>query len=189
MSLTFTGLAILGLCGLWVGGVHEHQTRSAPMAPTVSHMFEVFDLPTRAAATRADEEARGHSSHCVGTEHVFLECLAANAIVQSSKPFEVFDVTVAVVRSRVEDSIGPASLPQSGHLSFSRRATLVLERTRTWSALAAPTAQRSVSSPYSQHGFQSCRPRQKTRGLDPREQCQRAVTGHGSFSAKEKDEI
>jgi ATP-dependent Clp protease ATP-binding subunit ClpC len=47
-----------------------------------------------------------------------------------AETLEAFNVTFDAIRARVEDSIGPASDPQSGHLPFSPRAKLALERTR-----------------------------------------------------------
>ncbi|WP_261879587.1 Clp protease N-terminal domain-containing protein [Mycobacterium marinum] len=97
-------------------------------------MFEVFDLAARAAVIRAHEEARCHGSHYIGTEHLLLGVLGSDQDRAVGQALEAVDVTLDAIRSRVEDSIGPACAPQPGHLPFRcRRARFALERTRVLS--------------------------------------------------------
>jgi ATP-dependent Clp protease ATP-binding subunit ClpC len=103
------------------------------MARSVLQVFEVFDLAARAAVIRAHEEARCHGSEYIGTEHLLLGVLGSDQDSAVGQALEAVDVTLDAIRSRVEDSIGPACDPQPGHLPFSRRARFALERTRVLS--------------------------------------------------------
>lgn len=90
-------------------------------------MFETFDMAARAVVTQAHQEARNHGSDHIGTEHLLLGTLRDSAVGDTLRSFAV---TFDEIRSRVEDSIGPAGAPQPGYLPFSRRAKLALKRTR-----------------------------------------------------------
>ncbi|WP_224111116.1 Clp protease N-terminal domain-containing protein [Mycobacterium avium] len=93
-------------------------------------MFEVLNVAARAAVTRAHQEARSHGSEYIGTEHLLLGVLGKDRDSAIGETLRALDMTVEAVRSRVEDSIGPACAPQPGHLPFSQRAKFALERTR-----------------------------------------------------------
>lgn len=93
-------------------------------------VFETFDIAARAVVTQAHREARNHGSDYIGTEHLLLGALGDGAVGDTLRSFAV---TFDEIRSRVEDSIGPAGTPQPGYLPFSRRAKLALKRTRAMS--------------------------------------------------------
>lgn len=94
-------------------------------------VFETFDMAARAVVTQAHQEARNHGSDHIGTEHLLLGVLSDSSVADTLRSFAVtFDEKI---RSRVEDSIGPAGEPQPGYLPFSRRAKLALKRTRMMS--------------------------------------------------------
>lgn len=97
-------------------------------------------MAARAAVTRAHQEARNHGSDHIGTEHLLLGVLGDSTVGDT---LSCFAVTFGEIRSRVEDSIGPAGAPQPGYLPFSRRAKLALKRTR---AVSDAGGQGSVGS-------------------------------------------
>lgn len=96
-------------------------------------VFELFDVAARAAVIRGHQEARSHGSDHIGTEHLLLGVLSRDRGSAVEETLKTFNVTPEEIRSRVEDAIGPASEPQSGHLPFSQHARLALNRTRALS--------------------------------------------------------
>jgi ATP-dependent Clp protease ATP-binding subunit ClpA len=89
-------------------------------------MFERFTDRARRVVMLAQEEARMLNHNYIGTEHLLLglihegEGLAARALAS-------LDISLAAVRSEVEQTIGQGQQPASGHVPFTPRAKKVLE--------------------------------------------------------------
>lgn len=99
-------------------------------ARNVLVVFDVFSMAARAAVTQAHQEARSHGTDYIGTEHLLLGLIGTDGDSAVAETLHALNVTFDAIRSRIEDSIGPAGEPQSGHLPFSPRAKSALDRSR-----------------------------------------------------------
>jgi ATP-dependent Clp protease ATP-binding subunit ClpC len=88
-------------------------------------MFERFTDRARQALALAQEEARRHHSG-VGTEHLLLGLIQEGEGV-AAKALESLGISLESVSQQIQEIIGPAKQPPSGHSRFSPRAKQVLK--------------------------------------------------------------
>jgi ATP-dependent Clp protease ATP-binding subunit ClpC len=88
-------------------------------------MFERFTDRARRAMALAQEEAQRHHSG-VGTEHLLLGLIQEGEGV-AAKALEALGISLESVSQQVQEIIGPAKPPPSGHSRFSPRARQVLK--------------------------------------------------------------
>jgi ATP-dependent Clp protease ATP-binding subunit ClpC len=88
-------------------------------------MFERFTDRARRAMALAQEEAQRHHSG-VGTEHLLLGLIQEGEGV-AAKALEALGISLETVSQQIQEIIGPAKPPPSGHSRFSPRAKQVLK--------------------------------------------------------------
>ena len=88
-------------------------------------MFERFTDRARRAMALAQEEAQRHHSG-VGTEHLLLGLIQEGEGV-AAKALEALGISLDTVSQQIQEIIGPAKPPPSGHSRFSPRAKQVLK--------------------------------------------------------------
>jgi ATP-dependent Clp protease ATP-binding subunit ClpC len=88
-------------------------------------MFERFTDRARRAMALAQEEAQRHHSG-VGTEHLLLGLIQEGEGV-AAKALEALGISLETVSQQIQEIIGPAKPPPSGHSRFSPRAKRVLK--------------------------------------------------------------
>lgn len=88
-------------------------------------MFERFTDRARRAMALAQEEAQRHHSG-VGTEHLLLGLIQEGEGV-AAKALEALGISLETVSQQIQEIIGPAKPPPSGHSRFSPRARQVLK--------------------------------------------------------------
>ncbi len=88
-------------------------------------MFERFTDRARRAMALAQEEAQRHHSG-VGTEHLLLGLIQEGEGV-AAKALEALGISLESVSQQIQEIIGPAKPPPSGHSRFSPRAKQVLK--------------------------------------------------------------
>jgi hypothetical protein len=89
-------------------------------------MFERFTDRARRVVVLAQEEARLLNHNYIGTEHILLGLIHEGKGVAATA-LESMGVSLAAVRSQVEEIIGEGQAPPTGHLPFTPRAKKVLE--------------------------------------------------------------
>jgi hypothetical protein len=89
-------------------------------------VFERFTDRARRVVVLAQEESRLLNHNYIGTEHLLLGLLHEGDGV-AAKALEVLDISLADVRSEVEEIIGHRGSAPSGHIPFTPRAKKVLE--------------------------------------------------------------
>jgi Clp amino terminal domain, pathogenicity island component len=89
-------------------------------------MFERFTDRARRVLVLAQEEARLLDHNFIGTEHLLLGLVRESDGV-AAKALALLDIRLEVVRQKVQETIGPASTPQTGSPPFTPRAKKVLE--------------------------------------------------------------
>ncbi len=89
-------------------------------------MFERFTDRARRVVVLAQEEARLLRHNYIGTEHILLGLIHEGEGV-AAKAMESLGISLEVVRSQVEEIIGPGGSSPSGHIPFTPRAKKVLE--------------------------------------------------------------
>ena len=89
-------------------------------------MFERFTDRARRVVVLAQEEARDLGHSYIGTEHLLLGLCHEGAGVAVAA-LEALGVSLAAVRTQVEEIVGRGEHPRSGHIPFTPRAKKVLE--------------------------------------------------------------
>jgi ATP-dependent Clp protease ATP-binding subunit ClpA len=89
-------------------------------------MFERFTDRARRVVVTAQEEARMLGHHHIGSEHLLLGLLHAEAGI-AARVLAADGITVEAARSQVEELAGPKSKSPSGPIPFTQRARKVLE--------------------------------------------------------------
>jgi len=89
-------------------------------------MFERFTDRARRVLVLAQEEARDLNHAFIGTEHILLGLIRDGEGV-AAQALDALGVTLAAVREKVEEAIGPSSNPSPGSPPFTPRAKIVLE--------------------------------------------------------------
>ena len=88
-------------------------------------MFERFTDRARRVIVQAQEEARTHNHHSIGTEHVLLGLLGCGGV--RPKALESLQISLDTVRQEVEEIIGQGQQAPSGKIPFRPEAKKVLE--------------------------------------------------------------
>ena len=89
-------------------------------------MFERFTDRARRVVALAQEEARMLGHNHTGTEHILLGLIREGDGV-AAKALESLGISLEAVRQQVEEITGQDQQAPSGHISFTPRATKVLE--------------------------------------------------------------
>jgi hypothetical protein len=89
-------------------------------------MFERFTDRARRVVVLAQEEARMLNHGFIGTEHILLGLIHEGEGV-AARALESLGISLEVVRSQVEETIGQGQQPPGGHVPFTPRAKKVLE--------------------------------------------------------------
>jgi hypothetical protein len=89
-------------------------------------VFERFTDRARRVLVLAQEEARLLNHNFIGTEHILLGLIHEGEGV-AAKALESLGVNLEVVRSQVEETVGPAGSSTTGSPPFTPRAKKVLE--------------------------------------------------------------
>jgi len=89
-------------------------------------MFERFTDRARRVVVLAQEEARILNHNYIGTEHILLGLIHEGEGVAATA-LESLGISLAMVRSQVEQIIGRGQAPPTGHIPFTPRAKKVLE--------------------------------------------------------------
>jgi ATP-dependent Clp protease ATP-binding subunit ClpA len=89
-------------------------------------MFERFTDRARRVVVLAQEESRLLNHNYIGTEHILLGLIHEGQGV-AAQALEAMDISLAAVRSQVEEIIGRGQDTASGHIPFTPRAKKVLE--------------------------------------------------------------
>ncbi|MFF7653692.1 Clp protease N-terminal domain-containing protein [Streptomyces sp. NPDC007983] len=89
-------------------------------------MFEHFTDRARRAVVLAQEEAREHNHHHIGTEHVLLGLIREEQS-PGAEFLRSFGVPVAGVREQVESTLTRGTTPLSGHIPFTPAARQALK--------------------------------------------------------------
>ena len=89
-------------------------------------MFERFTDRARRVVVLAQEEARMLNHNYIGTEHILLGLIHEGKGI-AAKSLESLGISLASVRTQVEELIGRGSSGPTGHIPFTPRAKKVLE--------------------------------------------------------------
>lgn len=89
-------------------------------------MFERFTDRARRVVVIAQEEARDFGHRNIGTEHLLLGLIHADADI-GAKALASFELTQDGIRTKVEEVFGRGDWVSSGHVPFTPRAKKVLE--------------------------------------------------------------
>ena len=88
-------------------------------------MFERFTDRARRVIVQAQEEARTHNHHSIGTEHVLLSLLGCEGV--GPKALDALEISLDTVRQEVEEIIGQGQHEPAGRIPFKPEAKKVLE--------------------------------------------------------------
>lgn len=90
-------------------------------------MFEKFSHRAQRAVEQAQEEARKRRHACVGTEHLLLGLIAKreDPLVQVLRRM---GLETKAIRDKVEEMRPPGRVSAAGHIPFTPRAEMALER-------------------------------------------------------------
>src|SRR6476660_7785304 len=89
-------------------------------------MFERFTDRSRRVVVLAQEEARMLNHNYIGTEHLLLGLIHEGEGV-AAKAIEALGISLAAVRSEVNEMVGRGERASAGHIPFTPRAKKVLE--------------------------------------------------------------
>src|SRR5947208_6913673 len=120
--------------GFMAGWRDRCEARSTTAAPDAvdsgagseAAMFERFTDRARRVVVLAQEEARMLNHNYIGTEHILLGLIHEDEGI-ACKALESLGISLAAVRSQVEEIIGRGQAVPSGHIPFTPRAKKVLE--------------------------------------------------------------
>ncbi|MDQ2847696.1 MAG: hypothetical protein M3Y77_15400 [Actinomycetota bacterium] len=106
-------------------------------------MFERFTDGARRVVVLAQEESRLLNHHHIGTEHLLLGLLREDGA--TARTLEHAGVSLAAARSQVEHAQGRDEKAPNGHIPFTPRAKMVMERSLRTSQRLGGT---SIGSPH-----------------------------------------
>lgn len=107
-------------------------------------MFERFTDRARRVVVLAQEESRMLNHHHIGTEHLLLGLLHDDDS-ETARALERAGVSLVAARGQVEQSHGRGKKAASGHIPFTPRAKMVMERSLRTSQRLGST---SIGSPH-----------------------------------------
>lgn len=106
-------------------------------------MFERFTDTARRVVVLAQEESQTLNHHHIGTEHLLLGLLHEDG--ETARTLEHAGVSLVAARRQVEHAQGRDTKAASGHIPFTPRAKMVMERSLRTSQRLGST---SIGSPH-----------------------------------------